>query len=114
MNNISKAIIAIIILILLWGGTLYFRRGPIEQDLTANVKAALSRPEFSRVAVSFNGREGTLSGSVDSQNLRKEAEQLAHQYWGVRTIDNHRFSIRKKLGLNNRKASLATHLLSLK
>ena len=88
MNNITKAIIAIIILILLWGGTVYFRRGPIEQDLTANVKAALNRPEFSKVVVSFNGREGTLSGSVDSQDLKKDAEQLAHQYWGVRAIDN--------------------------
>ena len=88
MSNFSKAVIAIIILLLLWGGTVYFRRGPIEQDLTAHVKTALNRPEFSNVAVSFEGREGTLSGSVDSQDLKKEAEQLAHEYWGVRTIDN--------------------------
>jgi OOP family OmpA-OmpF porin len=88
MSNFSKAIIAIIILLLLWGGTLYFRSGPIEQDLTAHVKAALNRSEFSNVVISFEGREGTLSGSVDSQDLKKEAEQLAHEYWGVRTIDN--------------------------
>lgn len=88
MSNLSKAIIAIIILLLIWGGTVYFRRGPIEQDLTAHIKAALNRPEFSNVAVSFEGREGTLSGSVDSQDLKKEAEQLAHEHWGVRTIDN--------------------------
>ena len=88
MSNFGKAIIAIIILLLLWGGTVYFRRGPIEQDLTAHVKAALNRPEFSNVAVSFDGREGTLSGSVDSQDLKEEAEKLAHEYWGVRTIDN--------------------------
>lgn len=54
MSNIFKATVAVIILLLLWGGTLYFRRGPIEQDLTAHVKAALNRPEFANVLVSFN------------------------------------------------------------
>ena len=88
MSNFGKATIAIIILLLLWGGALFFKRGPIEQDLTANVKKSLNRPEFSNVVVSFDGREGTLSGSVDSQALKKQAEQLAHDYWGVRTIDN--------------------------
>ena len=88
MSNYLKATVAVIILLLLWGGTLYFRRGPIEQDLTAHVKAALSRPEFSNVAVSFNGRKGTLTGSVASQDLKAEAEKRAFEYWGVRTIDN--------------------------
>jgi hypothetical protein len=73
MSNFVKATIAVIILLLLWGGTLYFRRGPIEQDLTTHVKAALSRTEFSNVAISFNGREGTLTGSVASQDLKAEA-----------------------------------------
>jgi len=88
MSNFGKAIIAIIILLLLWGGIVYFRRGPIEQDLTAHVRAALDSPEFSNVAVFFDGREGTLSGSVDSQDLKEEAEKLSHEYWGVRSIDN--------------------------
>ncbi len=88
MSNFVKAIIAVIILLLLWGGTVYFRRGPIEQDLTAHVKAALNRPEFSNVAISFEGREGTLSGSVVSEDLKEEAEKRAYEYWGVRTIDN--------------------------
>jgi OOP family OmpA-OmpF porin len=88
MSNFVKATIAVIILLLLWGGTLYFRRGPIEQDLTTHVKAALSRAEFSNVAISFNGREGTLTGSVASQDLKAEAEEQASEYWGVRTIDN--------------------------
>ena len=88
MTNSGKAIIAIVILLLLWGGTVYFRRGPIEQDLTARVTAAIDRPEFSNVAVSFDGREGTLSGKVDSRELKEDAEKLAHDYWGVRTIDN--------------------------
>ncbi len=88
MSNLVKATIAVIILLLLLGGTLYFRRGPIEQDLTANVKAALNRPEFSDVAIAFNGRKGTLSGRVASEDLKAEAEKLAYEYWGVRTINN--------------------------
>lgn len=88
MSNLVKATIAVIILLLLWGGTFYFRRGPIEQDLTAHVKAALSKPEFSDVAISFNGRKGTLTGSVASLDLKAEAEKRAFEYWGVRTIDN--------------------------
>ncbi len=31
-----------------------------------------------------------------------------------RTIDNHRYSIRKKFGINNKRANLATYLMSLK
>lgn len=88
MSNIIKATVAIIILLLLWGGTLYFRRGPIEQDLTAHVKAVLSRPEFANAAVSFNGRKGTLTGVVVSHDLKDEAEKRAYEYWGVRAIDN--------------------------
>jgi len=88
MSNFIKATSAVIILVLLWGGTLYFRRGPIEQDLTTHVKAALSRTEFSNVAISFNGREGTLTGNVASHDLKDEAEKRAYAYWGVRTIDN--------------------------
>ena len=73
MSNFVKATVAIIILLLIWGGTLYFQRDPIEQDLTAYVKAALSLPEFANVAVSFHGRKGTLTGHVASHDLKGEA-----------------------------------------
>ncbi len=76
MNNITKAIIAIIILILLWGGTVYFRRGPIEQDLTANVKAALNRPEFSKVrVVEFDTASAALT-EASKKTLDRAAEML--------------------------------------
>jgi OOP family OmpA-OmpF porin len=88
MSKFVKLTIAVLGLLLLLAGTMYFRRVPIEQDLTAQVKAALNRPEFSNVSVLFDGRKGILSGSVASQDLKEKAGELAQKYWGVRTIDN--------------------------
>ncbi len=88
MSNFAKVIIIVLGLHLLWGGALYFRRLPIEQDLTKHVQAGLDLPEFSDVAVAFKGRDGTLSGTVASSESVAKAEKLAWGYWGVRTIDN--------------------------
>lgn len=88
MSKILKITIALIGLIILWVLTLYFRRAPIEQDLSERVKTALNRAEFSQVVVSFEGRDGTLTGKVSSQKLADEAESLAKTLWGVRIIDN--------------------------
>lgn len=88
MSKIFKIILAVIGLLILWVLTLYFRRAPIEQDLANQVKAALSRPEFSQIAVPFEGRDGTLTGEVSSQALADEAETLAKGLWGVRVINN--------------------------
>jgi OOP family OmpA-OmpF porin len=88
MSKFFKIILSVIGLSILWVLTLYFRRAPIEQDLTNQVKAALSRPEFSHVAVSFEGRDGTLTGEVSSQAVADEVEAIAKGLWGVRTINN--------------------------
>jgi OOP family OmpA-OmpF porin len=88
MSKTLKIILAIIGLIILWVLTLYFRRAPIEQDLINRVKATLNRPEFNQVAVSFQGRDGSLTGEVSSQLIADEAEQLAKKLWGVRVINN--------------------------
>lgn len=88
MSKFLKILIAIIGLLILWIVTLCFRRAPIEQDLTNQVQAALNRPEFSQVDVSFEGRDGTLTGEVTSQALADEAEELAQKIWGVRVIHN--------------------------
>ena len=88
MSKSFKIILTVLGLIILWALTLYFRRAPIEQDLANQVKAVLSQPEFNQVAVSFEGRDGTLSGEVSSQYLADEAESLAKKLWGVRVIDN--------------------------
>jgi hypothetical protein len=71
MSKFVKLTIAVLGLLLLLAGTMYFRRVPIEQDLTAQVKAALNRPEFSNVSVLFDGRKGILSGSVASLSRLK-------------------------------------------
>lgn len=88
MSKIFKILIVIVGLIILWLLTLYFKRTPIEQDLTNRAKDALKRPEFSQVVIAFDGRDGTLSGEVGSQSLADEAENLAKEIWGVRVIDN--------------------------
>ena len=88
MSNFVKVIIIVLGLHLLWGGSLYFRRAPIELDLTNHVQAGLDLPEFSEVTVAFNGREGTLSGTVASPEGIARAEKIARSYWGVRAIDN--------------------------
>lgn len=88
MSKTLKIIIAIIGLIILWLLTLYFRRVPIEQDLTFRADEALNRSDFSQVEISFKGRDGTLSGEVSTQALADEAEILAKKIWGARVINN--------------------------
>jgi OOP family OmpA-OmpF porin len=88
MSKVFKIILAVLGLLILWVLTIYFRRASIEQDLTDRAKLALAQPEFSQVSVTFEGRDGTLTGEVGSQQLADEAETLAQKLWGVRTIKN--------------------------
>ncbi len=88
MSKTLKIVIAIIGLLILWVLTLFFRRVPIEQDLSFQVEDVLNRADFSQVDVSFEGRDGTLSGEVSSSALADEAENLARELWGVRVIKN--------------------------
>ena len=88
MSKTLKIIIAIVGLIIIWLLTLYFRRVPIEQDLTYRVEEALNGSDFSPVDISFEGRDGTLSGEVSSQAFADEAESLARKTWGVRVVND--------------------------
>lgn len=88
MSKKGKILIGVIGLILLWLGTLYVRRAPIETDLTARVQAALNNPEFQSVTINFEGRDGTISGQVAAESVAVKAENLARQVWGVRQIQN--------------------------
>ena len=56
-------------------------------------------------------RERTKTGNWRPLPITDEIGEILKM--SPRTIDNHRYNIRKKLGLNNKKANLMSHLLSM-
>ena len=70
--------------------TVALSRGPIERDLAERSLEALSsiegfRPDFCQVA--FVGRDGQVSGEVQSQALKDEAERRLQDLYGARVIE---------------------------
>ncbi len=59
----------------------------------------------------FTPTEIRIADLIKQGKITKEISQIL--IMSVRTIDNHRYSIRKKLKLNNTKTNLTTHLQSL-
>ncbi|MBU4254861.1 MAG: OmpA family protein, partial [Acidobacteria bacterium] len=88
MSLRAKIFTAAIGLFVIWMCLLLFRREPIELDLTNRVTSSLSEAAFIGVEVTFEGRDGALSGQVDSKEQKEKAEQIAESVWGVRVIRN--------------------------
>ena len=67
--------------------------------------------ELSSKYLNLTATEIRLASLIRQGKTSKEIAELLKM--SPRTVDIHRYNIRKKLGINNKKASLATHLLSL-
>ncbi len=60
--------------------------GLIQTELLADVRSALADEDFATVATSVHWRDITLSGSVDSEEDRARAHELAQSVWGVHDV----------------------------
>ncbi len=68
--------------------------------------------EFSSRFLNLTATEIRISNLVKQGKTTKEVAALLSM--SPRTVDIHRYNIRKKLGINNKKAGLTSHLLSYK
>ncbi len=68
--------------------------------------------EMSSKYLNLTATEIRIANIIKQGKSTKEIADLLNM--SARTIDIHRYNIRKKLGLNNKKAGLATYLLSLR
>ena len=68
--------------------------------------------ELSSKYLALTPMEIRIASFIKQGKTTKEIAEILKM--SSRTIDNHRYSIRKKFGINNKRASLATYLMSLK
>jgi hypothetical protein len=68
--------------------SLYLVQPKVEAQLVSDVKLALAIHNI-EATVSFSGRDGTLTGEVDSQEISENAHKLSLAVFGIRVIKNH-------------------------
>ena len=68
---------------------------PIERDLSARVMEGLANANLGWAKVSFDGRDGTLSGRADDESEPSKAIVLANDIYGVRILDGQADLLRK-------------------
>ncbi len=81
----------------------------LESNL-ANIVSPFSKNMVSR-HLELTPTEFTIANYIREGKTTKEIAEISHL--SIRTIETHRFRIRKKLDLNNKKISLQSYLLSL-
>jgi DNA-binding NarL/FixJ family response regulator len=81
----------------------------LESNL-ANIASPFSKNIVSR-HLELTSTEFTIANYIRSGKTTKEIAEITHL--SSRTIETHRFRIRKKLDLNSKKISLQSYLLSL-
>ncbi len=89
------------------------RQKAILDIIEANINDAVS-PFAHGISARFYNLSPTEIRIANIIRQGKSSKEIADILkMSSRTVDNHRYSIRKKLGINNEKANLATHLLSI-
>ena len=78
---LSPAVILLLVI------SIYLVQPKVEAKLVSNVKAVLAAHHIN-AEVSFSGRDGRLSGEVDSQEIADNAQRLSLTVFGIRVIHN--------------------------
>ena len=82
-------LLGLILLYLLYSQATSKKAHEIQQDIqTRTTQSLLNSTQISSVSVTADGRDVTLSGSVDSQDMRATAENIALRTVGVRRVNN--------------------------
>lgn len=81
-------VLALVIAVVLSALTVQLKKDEIALSLTQEVNKALVFAGLPLVSVSFEGRDGTISGVLGSEPLPEQVVDVASQVNGVRRIDN--------------------------
>lgn len=90
------------------------RQQSITEIIETNLKTITSPlvKELSSRYLSLTPVEIRVANIIKQGKTTKEVADVLRM--SIRTVDNHRYNIRKKLGINNKNINLATYLMSLK
>jgi hypothetical protein len=67
-------------------GSITLRFGSIEGDLESKTRTAIEEQGFSVEVIEFSGRDGTLRGTIGSEEDRRAVIEIAEGVDGVRVI----------------------------
>ncbi|MFC1859864.1 PAS domain S-box protein [Thermodesulfobacteriota bacterium] len=89
------------------------RQKALANIIEANLKEIIS-PFLNRISINYLNLTPTETQVANFVKQGKTTKEIADMLGlSTRTIESHRESIRKKLGIKNRKSNLRTHLLAL-
>ncbi len=87
--NVRETVLAIVILLFaaLWLAAFVFWRPEIETELTNLTRDKLARYHYDDLAVSFDGRDALISGTVMSEARRSDVPFLVGSIYGVEGVN---------------------------
>lgn len=88
MSKTLIIFLGLLLLALLGYFCIYNNSPRIQDDIDTRTRAALTEQGLDNVAVGTDGREIVLTGVVESTTIKQQAEELARNIYGVRTVDN--------------------------